>query len=77
MKIKLSATFQGKCSICGKETTVFTAGDEDTHKVVTVCKECADRLGSEFVEEVVMEYGKKDDEAFKEGLKIEKKRTAE
>ena len=77
MKIKLSATFEGKCSICGKETTVFTAGDEDTHKVVTVCKECADRLGTESVEEVVEEYGKKDDGPFKEGIKVEKKRSAE
>ncbi len=72
MKIKLSATFEGKCSICGKNTVVFTAGDEDTHKAVTVCKECADKLGTESVEKVVEEYGKKDDEAFKEGLKIEK-----
>lgn len=72
MKIKLSATFEGKCSICGKNTVVFTAGDEDTHKAVTVCKECADKLGTESVEKVVEEYGKKDDEAFKEGLKVEK-----
>ncbi len=72
MKIKLSATFEGKCSICGKETVVFTAGDEDTHKAVTVCKECADKLGKESVEEVIEKYGKEDEEAFKEGVKVEK-----
>ncbi len=76
MKIKLSATFEGKCSICGKETIVFTAGDEDTHKTVTVCKECADRLGTESVEQVIEKYGKKDDESFKEGIKVEKKTVA-
>jgi transcription elongation factor Elf1 len=72
MKIKLSATFEGKCSICGKEATVFTAGDEDTHKTVTVCKECAGSLGNETTSQVIEEYGKVDDEAFKEGIKIEK-----
>lgn len=76
MKIKLSGTFEGKCSICKKETIVFKAGDEDTHKTVTVCKECADRLGDETTAQVIEEYGKKDDEAFGEGIKIEKKGTA-
>lgn len=76
MKIKLSATFEGKCSICKKEKTVFTAGDEDTHRTVTVCKECADKLGSESTAQVIEEYGKKDDKAFKEGVKIEGKFNA-
>ena len=76
MKIKLSATFEGKCSICKKERIVFTAGDEDTHKVVTVCKECSERLGTESTSQVIEEYGKKDDEAFEEGIKIEGKRVA-
>ena len=44
MKIKHSATFEGKCDICKKNAIVFTAGDEDTKKVVTVCKKCADGL---------------------------------
>lgn len=76
MKIKLSATFEGNCSICKKDTIVFTAGDEDTHKTVTVCKGCADKLGTESVEQVVEEYGKKDDESFKEGIKVEGKKVA-
>jgi transcription elongation factor Elf1 len=76
MKIKLSATFDGKCDICGKETVVFTAGDEDTKKAVTVCKECSDKLGSTNTSEVIEEYGKVDEKAFEEGIKIEKKGQA-
>jgi len=76
MKIKLSATFEGKCSICKKEGKVFTAGDEDTHKTVTVCEECANKLGGETTSQVIEEYGKKDDAAFEEGIKIEGKRVA-
>lgn len=76
MKIKISATFEGKCSICGKETVVFTAGEEETHRTVTICKECADRLGNESLEKVIEEHGKKDEESFKEGVKIERKATA-
>lgn len=76
MKIKISATFEGKCSICKKNTIVFTAGDEDTHKTVTVCKECADNLKTESVENIIEEYGKKDDKSFKEGIKVEGKKVA-
>lgn len=71
MEVKISATFEGRCSICKKKTNVFTAGDEDTHKTVTVCKKCADNLGDKLVSEVIEEYGTKDDEAFKEGIRIE------
>jgi transcription elongation factor Elf1 len=72
MKIKLSATFEGKCDICGKRTVVFTAGDEDTKKTVTICKECSDKLGSMHTSEVIEKYGKIDEKAFEEGIKIEK-----
>ena len=72
MKIKLSATFEGKCSICNKKKTVFTAGDEDTHKAVNVCKSCANDLGSKTTEEVIAEYGKTDDKVFEEGIRVEK-----
>ena len=77
MKIKLSATYEGKCTICKKKSIVFTAGDEETHRVVTVCKNCADRLSGKTMEEIIEKYGKKDDEPFKEGLKVEGKKTAE
>ncbi len=76
MKIKISATFEGKCSICKKNKIVFTAGDEDTHRAVTVCKDCAERLKDETTSQVIEEYGKKDDAAFEEGLKVEKKKIA-
>lgn len=72
MKIKLSATFEGKCSICSKKSVVFSAGDEDTHKTVTVCKSCADNFGSKPTAEIIEEYGKKDDLAFEKGIRIEK-----
>lgn len=76
MKIKLSATFEGKCDICGKEGVVFTAGDEDAKKAVTVCKECSDKLGSMHTSEVIEKYGKIDEKVFEEGVKIEKKGQA-
>ncbi len=72
MKIKLSATFEGKCSICDKKSVIFTAGDEDTHKAVTICKSCADNFGNKPTAEVIEEYGKKNDDAFEEGIRIEK-----
>jgi len=76
MKIKLSATFEGKCSLCGKETVVFTAGDEDTKKTVTICKECADKLGDIPTSEVIEKYGKVDEKSFEPGVKVEKKLEA-
>ena len=76
MKIKLSATFEGKCSVCGKEKIVFSAGDEDTHKTVTICEECSDRLSDKQTSEVIEEYGKLDEESFQEGMKVERKASA-
>lgn len=70
MKIKLSATFEGKCSLCGKETTVFTAGDEDTKRAVTICKECSDKLGEMQTADVIEKYGTVDEKVFEEGVKI-------
>jgi len=76
MKIKLSATFEGKCILCGKDAIVFTAGDEDTKKAVTVCKECADKLGDTPLSDVIEKYGKTDSAAFENGLKMEKGTSA-
>ena len=67
MKIKLSATFEGKCVICGKDKIVFSAGDEDTKKVVTICEDCAKEIGDVPTSEVVEKHGKVDKEAFSEG----------
>jgi len=66
MNIKLSATFEGKCMICGKEKIVFSAGDEDTKKVVTICEDCAKELGDVPTSEVVEKYGQVDESAFAE-----------
>jgi transcription elongation factor Elf1 len=76
MKIKLSATFEGKCLVCGNKTIVFRAGDEDDKKVVTICKECADKMADKTTEEVIEEYGTTDDEAFTEGVKFERGNVA-
>jgi len=76
MKIKLSATFEGKCDLCGKEGIVFTAGDEDTKKVVTVCKECSEKLGEIQTSEVIEKYGHEDKEPFEDGIKFQAKPTA-
>jgi transcription elongation factor Elf1 len=76
MKIKLSATFEGKCDICNKEGIVFTAGDEGTKKAVTVCKECSDKLGEMQLSEAIDKYGKVDEKAFENGVKVDKKGKA-
>jgi hypothetical protein len=76
MKIKLSATFEGKCDICKKDGTVFTAGDEDTGRVVTVCKECSEKLGEMKLSEAIEEFGHEDKTAFEEGVKVEQKTEA-
>lgn len=73
MKIKLSATFEGKCDVCGKEGIVFTAGDEEEKKAVTICKECSEKLGEMHTSEVIEKYGKVDEKVFDGGVKIEKK----
>ncbi len=67
MKIKLSATFEGKCMLCGKEAIVFTAGDEDTKKTVTICNTCSKNLGDTPTSDVIEKYGKVDEEPFEGG----------
>jgi len=76
MRVKLSATFEGKCQLCNKKKIVFTAGDEDSKRIITICKKCADNLGDMQVSEVIEKYGKKDEKAFEEGIKFEKKPIA-
>jgi transcription elongation factor Elf1 len=76
MRIKLSATFEGKCDICGKNKVVFSAGDEDTYKVVTVCESCARKHAKEKTSEIIEKFGHEDKTAFKEGIRIQKNSTA-
>lgn len=72
MKIKLSATFEGKCMLCGNDAIVFTAGDEDTKKTVTICRDCTNNLGNTPTAEVIEKYGEIDEKPFEGGeLRIE------
>jgi hypothetical protein len=66
MRIKLSATFEGKCMLCECSKVVFSAGDADTNKVVTICHDCCDKLGDVQTSEVIEKYGRVDEEPFKE-----------
>ncbi|MEM5879584.1 MAG: hypothetical protein QXU74_03785 [Candidatus Aenigmatarchaeota archaeon] len=72
MRLKISATFEGKCDLCGKKTKVFSLGDEDSRKVLTICKECCERLGDMQAGDVVEEYGHKDEKPFEKGVRVEK-----
>ena len=64
MKLKISATFFGRCDICKKEKLVFSVGDEDSKKVVTLCKDCVEKLNGMLASEVVKKFGKKNEKAF-------------
>ncbi len=76
MKVKISGTFEGKCDLCSKDVNVFTAGDEDSKKVITICKECSDSLDGMTLEQVVEKYGKFDEKPFEPGVKVEGKSIA-
>lgn len=51
MEIKLSATFEGRCSAYGKKT-------------ITICKDCTDKL-SKSTSQVAEKYGRIDGDVFK------------
>ena len=76
MRIKMSATFEGRCTICGREVVVFTVGDEDTKRAVSVCRECADGMGDTQISEVIEKYGQRDEKSFESGVKIQGKSQA-
>jgi len=65
MKIKISATFEGKCDVCGEDKIVFTAGDEDTKKIVTVCRDCAALNAGLQTSDMIEKYGHVDETLFK------------
>jgi protein-arginine kinase activator protein McsA len=69
VRIKISATFYGKCDICGKEGLVFKVGDEETKRVVIICEDCAKKYSSTKVSEIIDEFGRKDEESFYPGIK--------
>jgi protein-arginine kinase activator protein McsA len=71
MKIKLSPTHEGKCMICGKGKIVFSVGDEDTKKIVTICEHCAKEIGDIPTSEVIEKHGQINKEAFSaQGMQI-------
>ena len=70
MKIKLSATFEGTCMICGEDKVVFSAGDEDTKKVVTICEGCTKEMGDVPTSDVIEKYGQVNGEVFSGGMEI-------
>jgi ribosome-binding protein aMBF1 (putative translation factor) len=72
MKIKLSATFEGKCDLCGKKTKVFSLGDEDSKKVLTICEDCSKKLGEMQASDAIEKYGHKDEKPFEKGVRLEK-----
>lgn len=77
MKIKLSAVFEGKCDICGKQKNdVFSAGDEDTGRVVSICKQCSEENPGLMLSDAIEKYGHEEKAAFEEGIRFEKKPDA-
>jgi len=64
MKIKISATFEGKCLRCKKEKMVFSAGNEESGKVITLCQDCCKELGDISTANAIEKYGIKNDDAF-------------
>jgi len=69
VKVKISATFYGKCDICENEGIVFKVGDEDTKRVVIICEKCVEKYKNNKVSEIIEEFGKKDEESFYPGIK--------
>ena len=70
---------QEKCTGCGICVACCPMDvlriDEETGKVVTVCKECADTKDMQ-LSEAIEKYGAVDKESFEKGEKVEKKGTA-
>jgi len=67
--MKISATFYGKCDLCGNFTIVFKIGDEKSKKTLTLCKKCANKLGNMRIKEVVEKYGTISVSSFEKGVK--------
>lgn len=73
MKIKISATFEGKCDICGKDGLVFSAGDEETGRTVSICKDCSATRSDMQLSDAIEKFGNVDKTAFEEGVSVNKK----
>jgi len=69
MRFKISATFFGKCDICGKEDLVFKIGDEESKKVVILCKQCVETYKDKRLSEIIEKFGRVDEESFQKGIR--------
>lgn len=69
MKIKFSAKFEAKCDLCKKKGTVFTVGDEDSKKIVTICEKCVSVGTITDPAELIEKYGKINEKAFRPGVR--------
>ncbi len=76
MKVKISGTFEGKCDLCNKNGVVFTIGDEESKKVVTICKDCSSKMGDTKLEDAIEKHGKVDKKPFEKGVKFHGKSIA-
>lgn len=72
MKVKFSPKFQHTCDICKKKSIVFTMGDEDSKRTVTICQKCVQTIGISDPAELIEKHGKVDEESFKSGVRYEK-----
>lgn len=77
MKIKFSAKYKGRCSVCKKEEiTVFKIGDEESKHAAVICEDCVTKGEITDPEDFVKRFGEKDDESFTEGVKYHRKSVA-
>ena len=70
MKIKISAMFEGTCDLCKREGKVFKVGNEDSKETLTICEDCVRKYKDRKVNEMIKEFGKKDEKSFERGLKF-------
>lgn len=76
MKVKFSPKFKHVCDICGKEGTVFTLGDEESKRAVTICESCINDGKITDPAELIERHGKVKEEPFKPGVRYERKSVA-
>lgn len=68
MKLRPSLPFEGKCDICNEMKLVHTVGDEETHRVVTLCSDC---LKNYTDEEIFEKFSHADEKSFEGSIKSE------
>ena len=61
MRLRPSLPFEGKCDSCGEVKTVHSVGDEDSHRIVTICDNCVKKYTDE---EIFDKFSHIDESAF-------------